>query len=461
MDHTFLLQVDAINASNFFPNLTFHDTNDSNIVTHGFKRLPDITAFVASELAQMPRPIAKKSFSELFHHAALIIERRRADEDPFLPVPTDEAAGEKSNRLAKHVQAQLVAYAMDLHIRRPRVFSFQLLLVGQNARMLQWDRSGAIVSDLFDWTQGPTLYQFLSRFHAADGLRRGLDMTAHAAQEDEIIAARTAFELAGFGDSPATQAPFYVYEVSSPAENALTQHAQSFIAGRPVTRQHAFTGRACTGYICYEKETGGVHFMKDGWRLLGQDALMPETDVYRILNKVGPVRPSHPDDGEEDYFMDEDRKEWLDRLGLGPVASDTPSSGTVMTEAAVPHVATMLCGGDVSDENGPQQTFDHHMLRLDKALVPDTSPLPSPQDGARPRPMEHYVHFRLVLREVGQSLSKFETVRDLLQVILDVVEGECHGHVLSLTELTRTPCSFSSAFSRSSTGRIASRYQRK
>lgn len=410
-----MCQAETLNRSGLFPNLTFKDTKDTNVVTNRYKSRPDITAFKASESEP----------SEPFHNAALVIERKRANEDPFSPKPKTETDVEKPAQSAQHVRGQLATYAMLLHDVQPRVFSFQLLLIGTNARILRWDRTGVIVSDLFNWMQGPTLYDFFSRFHAADDLGRGLDVTAHPAEEDDIAKARTAFESAGFKDTPATKKPFYVYEVPSLTENAPTQRTRSFIAGRPVAYPHVFTGRATTGYICYEKETGGVHFMKDAWRLLGRDAPISEAEVYGILNKAGPVPLGHPDDGEEDYFRENDQKEWLDRLGLGPAlgASDLPADGSSTTDSAVPHVATLMCGDDVSDANGLQQTFDHSTLIHEMVPLPSTA-TPPPQDGRPPRRMQQYAHFRLVLKEVGQPLAKFNSVRNLLQVLLDVVEGE-------------------------------------
>jgi serine/threonine protein kinase len=88
-----------------------------------------------------------------------------------------------------------------------------------------------------------------------------------------------------------------------------------------------------------------------------------------------------------------------------------PGASDQVQSFAVPHVATMLCGGDVyyaDDQTTPQTT------RLHK-LVDD--------DDENRRPMQQYIHFRMVLKEVGEPLEKFESVPDLLQVISDVVVG--------------------------------------
>lgn len=420
------MQADAINSSGLFPNLTFKDTKDSNVDTNGLKSRPDITAFVTSELAQIPSLIPKNELGQYMHHAALVIERKRADEDPFLPAPKDKTDVEKTADFAKRVRGQLITYATNFHSARPRVFSFQLLLIGQKARMLRWDRTGAVVSDLFDWMKGPTLYMFISRFYDASGFQRGLDTTARPAEGDEIAAACAAFETAGFQNSKATQPPFYVYEVLCSPEDAPVRQTRSFLAGRPVTHSHTFTGRATAGYICYDLATKGVHFMKDAWRLLGQDALMSEADVYGILNEVLPVTPGHPDDGEEDFFLKEDKEGSPKESDAGPasISPAVPPEGSPVEKAAVPHVATLLCGGDVFVNDVSQKTIDHHTLSPEYHLPQPPVGAPAPQAGRNSRPMRHYVHSRLVLKEVGSLLAEFKTVGDLLQVLLDVVHGE-------------------------------------
>ena len=203
--------------------------------------------------------------------------------------------------------------------------------------------------------------------------------------------------------------PYYTYEV--PAEPLVSKPSNReanpprapgrfFVAGRPVVWSHSFTGRASTGYICYDVATGGVHFMKDAWR--AATACVDEPSIYRRLNKHCPDLGGDPDDGEEDFFEPADR----------PTESGGSLSDIVATAPgepfAVPHVATMLCGGDV--------------YYADDRTTPQTTRLHGDNSGNR-KPMQEYIHFRMVLKDVGEPLEKFESVPDLLQVISDVVVG--------------------------------------
>jgi 3-oxoacyl-ACP reductase-like protein len=53
---------------------------------------------------------------------------------------------------------------MHQHYYQPRVFSFQLLLFGKRARIIRWDRTGALVTPPFEWKDGGILGDFLRRF---------------------------------------------------------------------------------------------------------------------------------------------------------------------------------------------------------------------------------------------------------------------------------------------------------
>jgi hypothetical protein len=147
-----------------------------------------------------------------------------------------------------------------------------------------------------------------------------------------------------------------------------------------------------------------------------------EPSIYRRLNDGHPDLSGDPDDGEEVFFDLEDTDgqtvipdvggDSLRRLFRRSKESvQEPGASEQAQPFTVLHVATMLCSGDVyygDDQTAPQTTLLHK-------LVGDNE--------EKRRPMQQYIHFHMVLKEVGKPLEKFESVPDLLQVISDVVVG--------------------------------------
>ncbi|KAF8310895.1 hypothetical protein DL93DRAFT_2211944 [Clavulina sp. PMI_390] len=396
----------TVNRSGVAGTLVFMDTKDHTTVTNGLKARPDITAFAEGTTTE---DLDEGSLAI----AELVIERKGAREDPFGDPNSPDA--EKDSDKANLVRGQLISYAKNLHSMRPRLFSFQLLLLGKNARILRWDHTGVVVSESFDWwSDSNTLALFLQRFNSMTPTKRGLDPSVRLPTKEEIKSARAAFLKAGYSNSPASQLPFYVYSVPDDIHSETCQKRE-FLAGRPIAWSRSFTGRASTGYVCYELGVGSVYFMKDAWRHFsesGEVAEVTEKSIYLLLNQELPDNDpnKNPDDGEGYYFKDNDRPTARSLCSPQTCALSEPPSGAF----AVPHVPTLICGGDISQLGslGDQVTFNHQKLTKYR-------------DGVKKKKksMQTYTHFRLILKEVGKPLSEFASVPDLLQVLEDIVNA--------------------------------------
>ena len=87
---------------------------------------------------------------------------------------------------------------------------------------------------------------------------------------------------------------------------------------------------------------------------------MDEPSIYRRLNEHRPDLGGDPDDGEEDFFEPEDQAEAS--IESGGSLSDAIRTINGVQPSAIPHVTTMLCGGDVYYADGqpmPQTTRLH------------------------------------------------------------------------------------------------------
>ena len=83
-------------------------------------------------------------------------------------------------------RASLVSHASAHFARQHRTALFQLVLVNRWARFIRWDRSGAVVSERFDYIAHPQLLaEFLWRYSHLDEAARGWDRTVTAASKRE------------------------------------------------------------------------------------------------------------------------------------------------------------------------------------------------------------------------------------------------------------------------------------
>ena len=165
---------------------------------------------------------------------------------------------EKSAHFAKRIRGQLITYAKHHHDAQPRVFSFQLFLFGEQARIIRWDRTGALVTTPFQWTNGTVLPDFLARFDAASPKQRGADTTARPASPEEITKATDAFMRAGVDDASAMTGPYYSNEVSTEALGQWTlSRPGSFIRSWKTFGVVTLLYRSCLYWLhllrCYDQ----------------------------------------------------------------------------------------------------------------------------------------------------------------------------------------------------------------
>ena len=90
------------------------------------------------------------------------------------PEATDKALG------------QMASYVAAVCARQYRTHCFTVSIYGPTARIIRWDRAGAMVSCAFDYLKQPRwLKEFARRYSQAGDAQRGYDMTATRASEAE------------------------------------------------------------------------------------------------------------------------------------------------------------------------------------------------------------------------------------------------------------------------------------
>jgi hypothetical protein len=84
-------------------------------------------------------------------------------------------------------RAQLVQYATEIMHRQHRTHAFMVLIAKDSARLLRWDRAGAIVSEPINLLKDPySLLNFIYRFRQMTPEQRGHDPSATLASENKL-----------------------------------------------------------------------------------------------------------------------------------------------------------------------------------------------------------------------------------------------------------------------------------
>lgn len=302
----------------------------------------------------------------------LWIENKPKTRDPFITI---EELYKHAEDVTCHIgwtkidyktSGQLIAYATALHRFQFRVFSFSVVLFDDSARLLRWDRSGAIYTETFQWKDG-ILFEFLWRFNYLSAVDRGYDTTVCPAEDDEAEAAlpklRDHLKVENLGRE-------HLHKILVWDDHTFDNEFRRYITPSANWATNALIGRATFGYIAYDVESGDLVYLKDFWRV-DNDEIQTEGEVYRELHK-----------------------------------------------AHVPNIAILGHDGDVRSiiDDGQASHSVVQMTKTQKYVGCDWCP-------GRPG-VEPYIHYRLVLETVGIPLNKFKSTRQLCEVIRDAVSGK-------------------------------------
>lgn len=123
-----------------------------------------------------------------FAWAISVIEvKGSASEDPFIDV-IDQ--GTKKITLRKKPNksfAQMTRYVVEIFLRQHREFVFTIAINGDHARLMRWDRCGAIVTESFNYIDDPTpLLLFVHWLADASRAQQGFDTSIRVAEKPHI-----------------------------------------------------------------------------------------------------------------------------------------------------------------------------------------------------------------------------------------------------------------------------------
>ncbi|KAG1721307.1 uncharacterized protein EDB91DRAFT_1064455 [Suillus paluster] len=152
-----------------------------------------------------------------------------------------------------------------------RTHAFSVLIVRDRARIIRWDREGAIVTSAINYNNEPDLADFFHRYARASPEMRGVDTSVTLVSDKEADLARSQLNI------PSTTRMFKIEVPNVEGSGSLT-----LIIPQPITKPHSPVGRwtrACPAFDLVNKK---LVMFKDSWRVSLPDVL-PEGETYKLL----------------------------------------------------------------------------------------------------------------------------------------------------------------------------------
>ncbi|KAM5538320.1 hypothetical protein V8D89_007922 [Ganoderma adspersum] len=215
---------------------------------------------------------------------------RYTPRSPFLPTGRERSLS----------RGQLAEYASEQFNRQHRRFLFMIHFMYDCARFIRFDRSGAVVSEEFDYVAHPEVIgTFLFRLSRMSRAERGHDPTATLASESEAGMFRglhTRFHVdsasaRGLGSAVAEGWPVVKLTMDAPfssdgapVRRGTVPTQRQFLVGKPASQSPSLMGKGTKGFVAYDLTTGGVVFIKDSWRLDSRD-VQSEYETYLQLRE--------------------------------------------------------------------------------------------------------------------------------------------------------------------------------
>ena len=194
-------------------------------------------------------------------------------DDPF--DDNRQNAFEHDSNTSKDTMGQITSYAVAQLAMQFRTPIFSVLIFKTSARLIRWDRAGAIVTASFDYRITPHLIDFFRRYDLSSPAERGLDTSVSIPTESEASAA---IKELGLKEG----ASLLKFAVPSGQDGSIAYYIGS---------KSSFNGNgAPTGatrtFVVYDVQNKNLAYLKDTWRI-DLPGLEMEGAIYECLHKAG------------------------------------------------------------------------------------------------------------------------------------------------------------------------------
>ncbi|KAM5546009.1 hypothetical protein V8D89_000135 [Ganoderma adspersum] len=305
---------------------------------------------------------------------------------------------------AEHVQSrgQLALYASQILRMQHRTHVYLISISGKYAQLVRFDRSGAIISESFDYTTA-TGVAFIGQFlhclfnPSASPEDRGADPTTTLASNEEASFFSSLHERLPMGStsriarrfkeasSGADESwPVYALNITSPWSQLgsdqtplpvvrdIPAKTHRCLVGKPLFTSRSLMGRGTKCFVGWDLDANRPVMIKDSWRA-ELSGIGSEFDTYTML--------------------------W--------------EGQTTLTST---HIPTPLGGGDVYHMEGNTREYQRTPL-LAVPVLPGTS-----QSQRTPR-----IHTRLVLKEICETLESFTNAEHLVGMIFHALMAHSYA----------------------------------
>lgn len=239
------------------------------------------------------------------------------------PFVLDHINDRYNRQYATEALGQNIAYASEICARQFRNFCFSVSLVGHHARLIRWDRAGAIVSSRINlYTHPRILSEFYWYFSQLSTVDQGCDLTGSVALEKEerlfkeTVLHHIQAQLGTVPLLPSHGGLRQHYSEGCVSSIILTTspasaHRPRLLVSLPLTSPISMFGRCTRSFwaVYCERDPdspaklkGTIVFLKDTWRYSARKSDQKEGDILNNLAQKGV--PNLPP-----VFMHEDVRE--------------------------------------------------------------------------------------------------------------------------------------------------------
>ncbi|EED83670.1 predicted protein [Postia placenta Mad-698-R] len=229
--------------------------------------------------------------------ASLIVEFKAANSDGH-PFSTSVSPDKwlPNTELSAETRGQIADYAATVLRYQPRCFCFMIVISGCSARLLRWDRCGAIVSEPFDFVEDPELLMtFLYKYGRMSQAQRGYDPTVQEATPAEIktmkdwkkkaVKTKRMSKYHAQCFEAAMGEAWPIYKVIVPKEDVVCDASlrpkdaggsstdsitatsdHEYLFGKPLNTTRSPTGRGMAGHAAYDIQNRRLVYLKSSWR---------------------------------------------------------------------------------------------------------------------------------------------------------------------------------------------------
>ena len=252
--------------------LEFVDTTSENEEENyplGVDHKPDLVAYIPA--------CSRRETTDFSRVEVMVTVKATESHDPFRDLPpldehpATDTMVQADTPEGTETLGQMAAFAAEQMAQQLRPWVFSVVIFGDHARLIRWDRSGAIFTPRFDYRESGHLEKFFTCYGSLDPGSRGVD-TSITTLEDDDPKVELAKKGIGFKSQHYPHPRFYEFRLGS-------HHT---VVGYSPESTPSLIGRASQPFIVWDSTNQKKRFLKDTWRVDSPGVLV-EGEIYELL----------------------------------------------------------------------------------------------------------------------------------------------------------------------------------